>query len=406
MFKNVSNAAGTFISKMFLQIGVFVIFAQTLNQSDFGLISLAFTMSWAIMNIADFGFRTKIVKDVSSQPNVECINSVLYNSDPIKIVLFILMALFSFIYTYFMDFTADGNMVVLIYVFSALFLLLANGRFAVLQALGKFNIEFKVNLISVIFYSILITIAVLNDADMIFFALSYLFYSIFCFMWSLRYVNNVTNYSNFNAKEVYIEAKLALPFAIMVIANVLLVTLDIFMLQAFYDLESVAIYQVFSRINVGMLIFFNILYSVFLPKINQLLQEGNFQQIKQYKVMVSVIGIVLAVIYFLLDYYLLPVLFGEEYEVLSNWGWVVSLICIVKYSFWFMTELILISTGNQKKRLKAYIYGLLISLVVYLFLISNYSWEGAIVSSLFSTLCIATMYGLISRKEMNFKLDR
>ncbi|MDD0542854.1 transporter, partial [Shigella sonnei] len=73
---------------------------------------------------------------------------------------------------------------------------------------------------------------------------------------------------------VYKDFLDATPFAILVLLNVVLSSIDLFILKEYFSYNSVAIYQVVTRVNTGLIIVFNVIYTVLLPSFSYYLKNS------------------------------------------------------------------------------------------------------------------------------------
>lgn len=389
----------TFITKMILQIGVFVYFAKTLSVDDFGLISYAFTLFWFVSNLSDYGFRTKIVKDIA-QTSIFDIN-ILKNSDTIKISL---AFTFVFIYaTYAIIYKTDYEQMffILSYMLAGLVLSISNGRFAVLQAEGKFSLELKVNVISILIYCISVIIIIDLNLGLYFLSLAFLAYTLFQLFVSSYYSKVKLYYFSIDYDAVKNETKAATPYALLVIANVIFASVDTILIEFYSDYSSVAMYQVFVRVNTGFMLVFNVIYTVLLPKLSRDIEANDYSFIRKINGIVISVACLMVFMYQTLDDVIINVLFGANYMEVVKYSFAISLICIVKYSLWFTNELILVCSNNQKDRVKSYCIGMIFSILLYSIAIPLWGWQGAVVSSLLGIIIIGFIYMYYVRYKLH-----
>jgi len=387
---------------MLLQIGVFVYFAKTLSVENFGLISYAFTLFWFVSNLSDYGFRTKIVKDISKN-KIFSLN-VLKLSDSIKVFLAILFIFMFFIYAAFNKTDYEQVFFIVTYMLSGLILSVSNGRFAVLQAKGKFNLELKVNAISILIYCLSIFVIVYFNFKFIYLSLAFLGYTLFQLCVSSYYLNVKFCYLTIDIKAIKNECKSATPYALLVIANVIFASVDTILIEFYSDYSSVAIYQVFVRINTGFMLVFNVIYTVLLPKLARDIELNDYSFMKKINGIVIIIACLMVVFYQTIDDFIINLLFGENYTGIVKYSFAISLICIIKYSLWFTNELLLVCSDNQKDRVKSYCIGMIISLCLYSIAIPIWGWEGAIISSLLGTMIIGFIYMHYVRSKLKINI--
>lgn len=399
MIRNIMLSGCTFITKMILQIGVFVYFAKTLSVDDFGLISYAFTLFWFVSNLSDYGFRTKIVKDIA-QTSIFDIN-ILKNSDTIKISL---AFTFVFIYaTYAIIYKTDYEQMffILSYMLAGLVLSISNGRFAVLQAEGKFSLELKVNVISILIYCISVIIIIDLNLGLYFLSLAFLAYTLFQLFVSSYYSKVKLYYFSIDYDAVKNETKAATPYALLVIANVIFASVDTILIEFYSDYSSVAMYQVFVRVNTGFMLVFNVIYTVLLPKLSRDIEANDYSFIRKINGIVISVACLMVFMYQTLDDVIINVLFGANYMEVVKYSFAISLICIVKYSLWFTNELILVCSNNQKDRVKSYCIGMIFSILLYSIAIPLWGWQGAVVSSLLGIIIIGFIYMYYVRYKLH-----
>ncbi|MGR5127586.1 oligosaccharide flippase family protein [Photobacterium swingsii] len=390
MLKNILLSGGSFATKMILQIGVFVYFANVLSIDKFGLLSYAFTLFWFVSNLSDYGYRTKIVKDIS-QNNINQ-TSALIISDTIKLVLSICLIFLYLLYAFIRNTDYNEVLFVFGYMISGLFLSLSNGRYAIFQAKSDFGKELKINILAIVLYCFSVFIIIIYNISFIYLALVFICYSLVQLMLSSAMLNVKILYFSVDTKLIRHNLISATPYALLVIANVVFASLDTIMLEFYTDLSSVAIYQVFVRINTGFMLFFNVMYTVLLPRFSQEVKDGSYDKIKAINKIVILIASSMIIVYQSFDEFIVNTLFGSNYNEIISFSFAVSVICLIKYSLWFSNELILVCSDNQKERVKAYCYGMLLTVFLFIVIIPFWGWEGAIYCSLIGTLIIGFIY--------------
>ncbi|EFV5967195.1 oligosaccharide flippase family protein, partial [Shigella sonnei] len=121
------DAGGTFLLKAIFQIGVFVYFTHVSDITTFGIISYVFTVYWFVLNFSDYGFRTKLVKDISD--NSYSASELLSRSDGVKTYVFFFIFIIFMFYSYVSD---SISLTLLVYISSAYFVCISSGRFSLL----------------------------------------------------------------------------------------------------------------------------------------------------------------------------------------------------------------------------------------------------------------------------------
>jgi len=400
LINNIIFSAGTFLSKFLMQIGIFIILSKYISIREFGILTYAFSISWFLTNLIDFGYRTKNVKDFVK--NINNSNSIFLKSFNIKIIISIISILLLTVFLYLSSFEIDDKYFILSYSLAGILLSFSYTYIAELQALGKFNIEFLINMVASLIYLISIILFISFELDFYILSYLYLLYVVLIFLFS--YIYSVTkiklNILSFN--KILLEFKEVIPYAILVVANIIYVTLDVIILKEFYDFDTIAIYQVFMKIIGGLMIFFHILYSVFLPKITLMLEHKDYNKISMLNQIIFSIGFVTFVTYYILGDIFIDYAFGDQYNIVKSLDIYIIAIVTIKYLMWFIYEILLVSSNNQNKRVKAYIIGLSITIVLYFVLIPIYGLYGAIYSSLIGTAIIGLLYTKLIYQEFEY----
>ncbi|NHB87591.1 oligosaccharide flippase family protein [Photorhabdus tasmaniensis] len=402
MIKKVINAGGSFSLKLIVQLGAFSLLALKLNINDFGLISYAFTVAWLLTNLSDYGFRIKLVKDISQGKRI----SNLKRHDTIKIILFAILYIILSLYIYLGINNYRESITLHIYMISALFLSLANSRFALIQGEEKFNKELQVNLESTILYIILIIASIYLLPNNIFvIALAYLCYCLYNLIKASLYTKQAFISITSNYKCIKREFLESFPYAILVIINIILVTVDVFLLQHYKSYESVAYYQVFIKINTGLLISFNILYTVLLPKISREIHSGNSKVINNISICIISIGLITVGAYYITEKYILYYFFGTNYLILSQYTIYIIIIALSKYIFWFTPELYLVTSGQQGKRSIIFTVNTILAVICYYIIIPKYDWIGAVkINAAFTFIIGISLFSYIKRNTFTKKI--
>ncbi|EFY0953098.1 oligosaccharide flippase family protein, partial [Shigella sonnei] len=358
------DAGGTFLLKAIFQIGVFVYFTHVSDITTFGIISYVFTVYWFVLNFSDYGFRTKLVKDISD--NSYSASELLSRSDGVKTYVFFFIFIIFMFYSYVSD---SISLTLLVYISSAYFVCISSGRFSLLQAVGRFRCELYINIYSTIIYIGCNLFLSLFIEPLYYSAISIFIYSISLLVFSSHKCNVPCFHIKRPSILVYKDFLDATPFAILVLLNVVLSSIDLFILKEYFSYNSVAIYQVVTRVNTGLIIVFNVIYTVLLPSFSYYLKNSEWGNIRKLQRYISLLVLLLCLCYYFFGIYFVGILFGDEYKVISSATFLIMFMALIKYNFWLINELYLVCSGNQSERVKSYCIGVVISMAVFFYFI-------------------------------------
>jgi O-antigen/teichoic acid export membrane protein len=379
----------TIVSRLAVSFGLFWLLAQNVDLREFGVATYQFTVAVVMGILVDYGFNLKLSRDlVRTDKPVERLWSALYTK------LFLSLAAFVFIVVFF---AGEDNFATL-FVFSAAQVLNVTGGtiFPYLRSAGRFSVESALVIAnnSITFFAFVVLIGS-GVSGLYAFAISIFLGKLFLFCAFLREILVKSDIRGPSIRSTVNEMTVNFTFFLHAAAGYLYINVDTLLVKNLLGFESVGLYQAAMRVLLAACIFSEVLSNVF---IRQIIKHGYQEQgiaRADYHVMLwwrfSAIGAAIAVAYFFVLEYLVPVVFGAEYRYSGVFSLTMSVVVWLRYAGIY-PGLFLTIGDKQMFRVVGGIAALVALVITAKILMPSYGLNGAAAACLVAHICINIVY--------------
>lgn len=406
--KNIIFSTITFFLKFLNNFLLFAILSHHFSVETFGFIGYAISVALIFTHIVDYGYRLKIVKDISSSHSVDLnvyLSKIIITKVFISITVFIAIAYFWIS----SDYSIDKNIFMTLLLLSAILMSFFNFNAGLFQGKNLFHLESNLyaSYTAIIFTSLIIAIymhLILPIAigfflgALVIFSISYIKIQeliTFKFDYKLDWI-----------KELLCELQEVFPYAIHVVISTLLINLEIVFVEHFCDAYSLGIYQAYIKIIVGLTIVSTIFSSALLPIISKQMKEKNMKLLEKnlflYKTSLFLIMGILLSIYFIFDDTLIGYVFGKQYVQIEQFKIFIVFIVACKYIS-IIPGIILTTSDNQILRVKILAVVLFLTMFAFMIFLPLYGFRWAFYISTISNFVISISYFMMSRKILTLE---
>ncbi len=260
-----SLTASEVISKI-IQLLIFIYIARIFGKSEFGKFGFALAFSFIVIIIADFGFNTLLVREISR--NKKEVEKYISNVLTIKIFLSGLTFVATFLYLNLVNYTKDIKIITYLMVLFAVLQSFTDLFYSVFRAFERMYYDSTIKVLRMVVLSALIFISIVYNANLIIVTLMFSITEVFVLVISLiLYIKNFANISiRFNIEFIRHIIRKSIFFCLSLIFASLLY-IGIVLLQNFKGSDEVGVYTAAFNLLFGIvyipLMFSNAVFPVF-----------------------------------------------------------------------------------------------------------------------------------------------
>lgn len=396
MRKYITNSLWVLSEKLIRLTVVFCLFSyisQRLSVYDFGVFSLAQTITSLMIGIVAFGLDNILIKEFSVS---EKVNEVFTTAFIFRMTLSLMAVSIYFLYITFTNYKYLYKAVFIISSFSVFFQV-QTIFYSYYQAISKSQVITKTSIIALIFSSLIKLVIIYFNLGVVYYTLSFCL-DYMCSFLLIYLVSRkgglVLKLKFFNKKMLKSLVKQASPILISTLIVMIYTRIDQFMIAKMMGMEEVARFNVAVRISDAYMFIPLAISASFFPMISQDSSAGN---IKKYFHVTHLFTVISGLLVIMLTPFIINVFFGVRYAESIPVIYVIVIANIIS-SIGSVSTNILIIRGISYLRIYRAIYGLVINVALNFILIPRYGMMGAAYASLISQLVAAWISNSFSKK--------
>ena len=221
-----------------------------------------------------------------------------------------------------------------------------------------------------------------------------------------KYIN--FNFNEITIKKLKIHIAPLIVLAISIFFSTIYSQVDITMLGSITTEKEVAFYSYAHKIPEMIIMLSTSLTGVFLPRLSYYYKENRlkFNELVENGIKIlSFISIPATFAFYVLIPQIIEVFFGSEFLPAVTTARVFSILIIIKSFGNLLCYQLIICSGNEKKRLPAYIVAGISNILLNTILIPIYGAVGAAIASLIAEILVNGIQIFSIRKEFDFKIS-
>lgn len=360
--------------KIFNNLILFALLARIVPIDVFGIITFFVVLIKITDKIVESGHKLIIVKEISAD-NSLLTQSYIGEKITYKCVMFTIV-LISFIgYGMINDFWGYHPLVILSIAAAGFFSALSNINIALYHVFSKFYLEtISLAILSVVLLAFLVLTWVSNDEQL--FIMGYFVGSVIMYLLSSFLLKrDIMTFSfkqflyNFNISSFSKVFKYTLPFAMIIVLEVLFGNFDIFFIEHLYTNAELGAYSGLKKILAGLSLFMLICSDYLMPRISKSVSYTTNvarRNIIRYFGVVSMLGVSIFLLYWALDFLIIKILLGDDFAIIQTWNFNIGVIVVAMY-LRIIPVLYFISFGYEKLILKFYAIFLILGSLYFYF---------------------------------------
>ena len=396
------------ISKQGLPLFIFLVAAKQLSVTEFGTYNFVFAIVYMFILLSDFGISTAASKYVAQHYGErEKVAGLLPN---LLIILFLASALLITIIFLVGHFLLNDLSIYLLLFSPLIFLIpavsLCDGIF---RGYSKFRLTASISFLgfllslpliyplvlwygiygaifsNILFYSILLTLYLLNNND-------------YTFKLNTSLIKNILKYS--------------LIYGIAVVGYQIFSRTDVLFLGYYGYIDQIATYELLNKIFTIVILPFTLLGQVLAPRFTDLFyNKSDFKTIYnksvRYSLYFLIVSIILAAICFFTIPFVLKIFFSEYYESYFSLFFLLNLIIFALHiNSATIDHGIVIATGYAKIMMWTYSLLALVNIILNFVLLSYFGFIGVIYSTLICTFIMVVSIRLLFLREISKLINR
>jgi len=366
----------------------FLLLARAFDSHLYGKIVTVFAVSTIVMTVFDFGLPIYAQRESAKKESLQDTFDELYPVKVLSIILYIVLLpviAFSFYKDIPPGIIAIIGGIILLQNISNLFSFVYYGK-------DESRFVLKTNVISKIFFIVIISVSFLFYRNIYFFLAGYIvayLYSGVVLSLKLSQFNIKVKLFELTFKKLRSTLLIILPLGIASALNLVYDKIDIVILSAYLDYDKIAQYSVaYTIYRLSGIVFSIILF----PALNQFSRladdlHQNIRLLFRYLVTSCLVSVILILIYIYVVSELIPILFGPEYLEASR--------VIIPLSFaiflWSLNAIIgvyLNGLGLFKEVMIASVSGMIINIIINIILIPKIGILGAVYTTIITEFLI------------------
>jgi len=390
IFKNMS---WLFISQIVASVCAFIwtiLMARYLGVTKYGIFGFATSLTAILMVTTDLGINTHIVRHVAT--DYDTAPKYLGNAIPLKSIYGIGTMILTFIILIMMktdELTLTVTLLFTIEMVIKTLLNLLNGTFQAFEE-GKYQgIE---NTLLHVILLIFILITIFGDFDIMGIAISYILANAIAFFYAYYAMEKYVTKPKFEldlkfCKEI---TKLSIPFAIISLLYTIYYSIDIVMLTHMVGNYASGIYNATYKLISILTLFYSVYSAVIFPVMSKFFNDDesmlliSFEKSIKY-LMLIIIPIATATVFYSND--IIHLIYGHKYDAAS------SVLCILIWTVCLLfvsgaTTSLLNASHEEMNVTKIYAIAAVFNIVLNFFMIPQFSYNGAAITTVLSDVLI------------------
>ena len=415
-FEKIAKGAIIFFLGLILARGLtylYVALVARLGSSEYGLLSLGFTITLFLSSLALVGLKSGIVRYISfyiAKKNNSKIKGTILSAIKISLPISIILMIFLFLFSEYISLTFFHNakLIPILKLFSLIIPFIVLNNIFISMIIGFQKIQYQVGIKDIlenIVKLILTFILIYFGYNLFGAAIAYVISIIFTFILSLYLIQKkIFPLFNKNIKAKLINKELFLfsfPLLFGGIFTLILKWTDVLMIGFFRTASEVGIYNVALPTANLLTIVPTALMAIFLPIITNLYSKNNKNEVKEITLRTSkwifFLNFPFFLILFLFSESILKIMFGQEYVIGSS-ALIILIIGYIVHSLSHVNSSIMIMLKKTKIVFFVSMITALSNILLNLLLIPRYGIIGGAISTSFSLILSYTIYTILTYK--------
>jgi len=379
-----------------------IFIARHLGVSYFGIYTFSLTIAGILGIVSDFGICQLMIREVAKDKNKA--SFYFLNGTIIKILLnFFIFFSFYYLITRFHFF--DYKNTILLACVSSMLLVFTNFYISFFNAYEKMHVTASLSALqSILASSSCLLLLLFGFKNVNYFFVAHIIVNIFMMIFSLLLTIKKISLKDyqFDYKSSLYVIKDAIPFGIFILAGMLYFQIDTVMLSVMKNQNAVGFYQAPFRLIMTLDIIPLLLSTAIYPTISKAFIESKDQALTYItKLLIKslYIGLPIALGMSLLSKQIIILGYGDQFSpsisafTILSWIFPIRVCCHILGAA-------LLATNYQNIRALATVLAAFLNIVLNLFLIPYYSYNGAAFGSVVTSGFLATFYFYSIQKEM------
>jgi O-antigen/teichoic acid export membrane protein len=384
------------------QFFIMILIARHLGVSYFGIYTFSITIAGILGIVSDFGICQLMIREVAKDKDKASV--YFLNGSIIKFLLnFFVFLIFYFLITEFNFF--DYKSTILLACVSSMLLVFTNFYISFFNAYEKMHITAALSALqSILASSACLLILLLGLKNVNYFFIAHIIINIFMMVFSLLLTIKKISLKNLRTdfKFSFYVIKDAIPFSIFILAGMLYFQIDTVMLSVMKDQNAVGIYQAPFRLIMTLDIIPLLLSTAIYPTISKAFIESKDQALTYItKLLIKslYIGLPIALGMSLFSKQIIILGYGDQFSPSISTFTILAWIFPIRVCCHILGA-VLLATNFQNIRALATVLAAFFNVVLNLFLIPYYSYNGAAFASVITSGFLAVFYFCSIQKEM------
>lgn len=404
IFKNMS---WLLISQIIASICGFIwtiLIARYLGVTEYGVLGFAISFTVILSMPLDFGISTHIVRHIATDN--DSASKYLGNAIPLKSIFAAFTLVLSLIILILMKYDELTITVTLLFTIETILksmMGLINGTFMAFEN-GKY--QGITNTIMNVLLFIFILISIFTDLGIYGISISYVISNLIALSYAYVKLNNNLAKPKFEIDKNFCKmiTLASIPFAITGVFYTIYYSIDVVMITNMVGNYATGIYNASYKLISVLTLFYSVYSAVIYPVMSKLFKNDekllimSFEKSIKYLMMIM-IPLAVATVFYSTD--IIQLIYGHEYDaantVLSILIWTVCLIFVNG-----SCTTLLNASYHEKSVTTIYVIAAIFNVVLNLYMIPHYSYDGAAISTVLSDLLILIVSLIMIKKIDKF----
>ncbi|HOV98446.1 MAG TPA: oligosaccharide flippase family protein [Bacteroidota bacterium] len=373
----------------------FSLAGRFLGVNDFGVLTLAVTISQIFSSVVDYGFNLYIITQVAEKPSeiIDKTRGIL----PAKLFLTVICTVFIFGISLLLNYSLNKIVVIGIVWLGMIFYSYGVFYNTLFRAVNNFRVESNANILLNIAQILLVLIGFVIPSLFwmtVAYTFSRILFGIFSYRQAIYEFGALSWKYNFSA--IFQLLRQTLPFGIQTILALIYFQSDTVFLSYFSSNREVGLYQSAMRLVVGISVISDLISSSFFPSLVTALQQSVIEMNKHVKTMhrlIIVSGFLISGSLFLFAKEIILVLYGDTFiqaEILLQ---LLSIVVLLRF-FGTTYGIMLTILGKQKWRSIAVGISVVTNITSLLYFTPRFASSGAAIGSIITHFVLLTIYAV------------
>lgn len=397
--RNATFSFGTLVAKIAAGVGLLVALAHTLPRDGFGVFTYAFSAASILGYFVDYGFGTKLLKDLSEKPGAT--SRTISIALRAKTLLAVLVFMFLLAVWFWPSLTVSERRCVVLLGLAQVLASMATTLLNPYKCTNRFDVETAyVGLDSFVTIVACIWAAVYTRSPESIAAAFLVAKCVFCLLVWIRYRRDYA-LELITAEEVWREVGVGMPYALHLFVGNVYLNVDTVILKEFVSISDVGLYQAGMRLVIGAGMALTVVNSVLTPRLTMLRQTNDAQfhtEARRAGMYLLVAGALALLVLTVGGRRTVALLYGPKYEDLVTLLAIFGVVIFLRYVGAVYGVLLTIS-GRQTVRAFGVAITLVYLIALDLAIIPRYGTFGAAWVLLSAHVFLTALYAFFVRSE-------